>query len=141
MCPLGCLAPIIQSQTAWKCEAERPTEGKRLVSKKTIKKMVHLLRRSLQKFLPLLLTTESTKGRANSVGSKSIDLDEASFASFAESASEIGSSGRIFIPRQRILVARVIKSGIELYTYNYSKECADRLAKHLVRSFSHYILF
>jgi hypothetical protein len=84
----------------------------------------------LQKFPPLLITSgsESTKGRANSIGSKSVDLDE---TSFSETASEFGS-GRVFIPRQRILIGRVVKSDVKLYTYNYSKECADRLAKHLV---------
>jgi len=84
--------------------------------------------RSVQKFPPLLINTETSKGRANSIGSKSVDLDE---SAFSETASEFGS-GRIFIPRQRILVAQVVKSGIELYTYNYSKDCSDRLAKHLV---------
>ena len=85
----------------------------------------------MQKFQPLLLNADassssSSKGRTNSIGSKSVDLEDFS--------AETGSSeaGRLFISRQRILVARVLKKGIELYTYNYSKECADRLAKQLV---------
>ncbi len=77
-----------------------------------------------------MLMTEAAKGRANSIGSKSIDFDEASFSETTSVAS--GGSGRLFISRQRILVAHVMRKGIELYTYNYSKECADRLAKQLV---------
>jgi hypothetical protein len=84
----------------------------------------------MQRFQPLLLMTEATKGRTNSVGSKSIDFDETSFSETTSDGS--GGSGRLFISRQRILVAHVLRKGIELYTYNYSKECADRLAKQLV---------
>ena len=85
----------------------------------------------MQKFQPLLLNTDTSstlKGRANSIGSKSVDFDDFS----AETASTEPCTGRLFISRQRILIARVLKKGIELYTYNYSKECADRLAKQLV---------
>ena len=85
----------------------------------------------MQKFQPFLSCADSgSKGRTNSVGSKSVDFDEAAFSETASAIS--GSSGRLFISRQRILIAHVSRKGIDLYTYNYSKECADRLAKQLV---------